>query len=161
MDDQSNGMDLLAVFITFVLWLVLSVLSAKFIFKHRNNLKFILSDKKERIYLLIWSIVLPIISRLSFDICDKFDRGICSLETFENNVSQGFGILALLIWLSTFFILSIIFLIGLINPKYIKYEKRLNVFVTSFLILFYSGIMILVFLMTTNFGIGSPSIGSC
>ena len=161
MDNQSNEMDLLAALITLVLWLALSVLSVKLIFKHRNNLKFILSDKKELIYLLIGSIVLPIISRLSFVICDKFDEGICSLETFENNVSQAFGILALLIWLSTFFILSIVFLIGLINPKYIKYEKRINIFVTSFLILFYSGIMTLVFLITTNFGIGSPSIGSC
>lgn len=165
MKDTFYSIDGIAIFVTFFLWLILCVYSITLILKNRNNLSHVLNDKQKLRYLLIGSILFPIISRISFRICDDLFMNTChGLEAyyaFERSVSQGFGVFAYLMWIIVFLIMSIIFLLGLINPKYVKFEKRLNIFLTSFLILTFSGTMALIFLATTNFAVSGHIYTDC
>ncbi|PTL99088.1 MAG: hypothetical protein DA407_17090 [Bacteroidetes bacterium] len=88
-------------------------------------------------------------------------QGDESWQAFERSVSQSYATLAGGLWIIIFCLFLIIFVIGLIKPSLVKYEKRLNIFITSFLILCYSGFMIIVFLMTTGFALSGHIYTNC
>ena len=165
MERISYSMDLIALSITFMLWFILCAFFTRHLMRNRDNVKNIFRNRKTIIYLFAGSIVFPIISKLSFNICDGLFLNTCmgdeSWSAFERSVSQGFGVFAGLLWYGAFIILTLVFLIGLINPQYVKFEKRINIFVFSFLILFYSGFMVLVFLTTTNFALSGHVYTYC
>ena len=158
-------MDSIAFFNTFLLWLVLNYFLIRLVLKNRNNLNRMFLNKKYCIRLLIATIILPFISFLSFKVCNHLFMNTChgheSWSAFERSVSQNYAVIAGILWFIIFCLFLIIFLIGLIKPSLVKYEKRINIFTTSFVILFYSGFMVIVFLMTTGFALSGHVYTNC